>query len=300
MGERSSGIGRSDVNTLVAEVQRQYFAEYTSRWEEALNDVHLKRLNGIGDSIDVARKLSQGDSPLRRLIVAANEQTTLSASPAASAVNDAAKVAAANAAKQATQNAASTLGGSLFGGGLGQVGAAAIDSTAAGGKSAPEAQLDVNFERLRRLVGDGKSGELSAALQLITEVYNELIAVDQKVKSGQALADASSGLTRMKASADNFPAPIAGMIKALTGTGAGACHRRRGEGHQGRDGRRGSDVPEDDGRQVPLRALGHRGRRRGRLRQRLQGRWRARYLLREPTRTGGRQVRRQLALQVDG
>jgi len=223
MGERSSGIGRSDVGTLVSEVQRQYFAEYTTRWEEALNDVHLKKLNGMGDSIDVARKLSQGDSPLRRLIMAANEQTTLTAGAGAAAVGGAASAAATNTAKQAAQNIGSTLGGSLFGSGLGQVGAAAVDAVAAGGKAAPEAQLDVNFERLRRLAGDGKTGELNEALQLITEVYNELIAVDQKVKSGQALADASAGLTRMKASAEKFPPPVAGMIRALTGTGAGAA-----------------------------------------------------------------------------
>ena len=225
MGERTSGVGRSAGATLLAQVQSLYFTEYKALWNDALTDVRLKKLGGIGDSIDVARKLTQGDSPLRRLINTVNEQTTLTApaNAAKDATKDAAASAVVTAAKLATTNAATTLGGSLFGAGAGNVGTTAIDSAVGGtgGAKSPEAQFDAEFAGLRRLAGDGKNGEINEAMQLITEVYNELIAVDQKIKSGQASADASSGLGRMKVSADKFAAPIGGMVKALTGSGAG-------------------------------------------------------------------------------
>jgi type VI secretion system protein ImpL len=78
-----------------------------------------------------------------------------------------------------------------------------------------EAQTEEYFGGLRRLAGDGKVGEIDAAIALIAQVANELVAMQQKMSSGQGIKEMPAGLANARASADRFPAPVGSTIKGL-------------------------------------------------------------------------------------
>ena len=209
MGDRTSGIGKTPADQISTEVQRRYFSDYKATWDSVLKDVRVRKLSGLKDALSTAQVLSQADSPLRKLVVAADEQTRLSSIDTKQAVTDAAKEQGKEKVKQVVNNAT----GNLLGGKGGDLLAAALPSPTA---RAQEAELDQYFAGLRRLAGDGKTSEIDAAMQTLNEVFNDLVAMQGKAASGSGLHEVPPGLARARIQAERFAAPVGGAILALT------------------------------------------------------------------------------------
>lgn len=208
LGAQSSGVGKSDPSQIALEVQRRYFADFQSTWAAVLADLRLRRIDGVATALNAAQVLSQPDSPLKRLVAAVADATRLTAMDAPAA----AQQAAVDNAKQKAKEAATQATSGMFGAQAGAVVSAALPTDAT---RRLEAQTEEYFGGLRRLAGDGKAGEIDAAIALIAQVANELVAMQQKMSSGQGIKEMPAGLANARASADRFPAPVGSTIKGL-------------------------------------------------------------------------------------
>lgn len=212
MGGRASGLGRGDLKAISAEIQRRYFEEYKSTWRNVLADIRLRKMEGLRSAQNVAQVLSQGDSPLKRLVEAVAEQSRLSSSA------DVAKNAAVDAGAAKLKDAATSATAGIFGSQSTNVVAAAIPVDSS---RALERQLEDHFSDIRRLASDGKGGEIDVALGLIGEISTELVAIQQRLASGQGIREMPPSLIKASSQADRFPAPINGIIKDLVAVAGG-------------------------------------------------------------------------------
>jgi type VI secretion system protein ImpL len=66
-----------DLNRLYDDLEKLYFAEYERRWRQLLNDLKLRRVQGMNETIQVLDILSSPDTPVRPLLGAVRANTTL-------------------------------------------------------------------------------------------------------------------------------------------------------------------------------------------------------------------------------
>lgn len=211
LGSRASGVGKSDTRALAAEIQRRYFDEFRAVWRAALDDIRIRKVDSLRSAQNAAQVLSQSDSPLKKLVVAVAEATRVSGgADAAKAAEDAAR------AKLKESAAAATAG--IFGSQSGAVVAAALPADAS---RALERQLEDQFSDVRRLAGDGKAGEIDAALALIGEVASEMVAIQQRLSSGQGIREMPPALVKASSQADRFPNPVGNVIRDLVAVAGG-------------------------------------------------------------------------------
>jgi len=211
LGGRSSGLGRGDVSEVERVVQRRLLADYQSFWQGVLSDIRVRRIDGIKTAMSTAQTLGQSDSPLKRLVMAVADQTRLSTPDVQVEASSAAGEAAVRKLKE---TAASTTSG-IFGSQAVQIIDGAAQARGAPGRS-PEQELEEQFAHLRRLVGDGKSGDIDSALALINEIYNELVAMQQKISSGQGIIEIPQTFGRAEGQATRYGDPITKAILALS------------------------------------------------------------------------------------
>ena len=209
LGDRASGVGKASTQEVEAAVLRKYFADYQSTWEGILADVKLRPVDSARTAMNFAQILAQADSPLKRLVTAVAEQTRLSAMD----VKAGAVAAAEDTAKRKLQDVATNATSGIFGSQAAQVVGSAVSRKDP--VKLQEQALEDQFISVRRLAGDGKGGDIDAAVALINEVFNELVAVQQKLSSGQAIKEMPPALGRAKAQAERFGAPVSGVVKAL-------------------------------------------------------------------------------------
>ena len=207
MGERSSGIGNAPTDQIITEVLRRYFVDFKAAWDGVLKDVRVRKLSTMKEALATAQVLSQADSPLRKLVLAADQQTRLASSDAKQVASDAATKQAKDKAKQV----ANSVTGNFLGGKAGDVVSALLPGSTV---AVLEADLDQHFAGLRRLAGDGKSNELDTAIQTLSEVFNDLVAM-QRTASGAGLREVPPGLARARIQAERFAMPVSGAILAL-------------------------------------------------------------------------------------
>lgn len=210
MGGRTSGVGVGNAQEVEAVVLRRLVADYQAFWQGLLSDVRVRRIDSIKTAMNTAQILSQSDSPLKRLVVAAAEQTRLSVPD----VRAEAASAAEDTAKRKLKEAATSVTTGMFGSQAGQV----VDGIAPDGtisRRSPEQDLEDQFAYLRRLVGDGKSGEIDSALALINEIFNELVAMQQKISTGQGVKEIPQALGRAEGQSTRYGDPVSKAILAL-------------------------------------------------------------------------------------
>ncbi|MBT9489219.1 MAG: type VI secretion system membrane subunit TssM [Rubrivivax sp.] len=214
VGSQASGVGRTDTAQITAEVQRRYFEEYRNVWRSALADLHLRKIDSLRTAQTMAQVLSQSDSPLRRLVAVVAEQTRVSPVGPGGAATKAAEDAAQAKLKEAATSATS----GLFGSQASSVVAAALPSDPT---RQLERQLEDHFADMRRLAGDDKAGEIDAALGVISEIAIELVGIQQRLSSGQAIREMPAGLVKASAQAERFPMPVSSVIKDLVAVASG-------------------------------------------------------------------------------
>ncbi|HYD75473.1 type VI secretion system membrane subunit TssM [Ramlibacter sp.] len=212
MGPRASGLGRASSSELESAVLQRFLADYRATWEGVLRDVQVRRIDGIRTAMSVSQVLGQSDSPLKRLVALVAEQTRLTSQDAATATAS----AATEAAKARIRDTAARETSGIFGSGSAAVFAAAIPGAQQDPIRAQELALEEQFASVRRLAGDGKGpAEIDAAIALINDIFNELVALQQRLGSGQGLKEMPPALGKAKAQADRFGVPVAGAIKSL-------------------------------------------------------------------------------------
>jgi type VI secretion system protein ImpL len=210
LGAQASGVGKADPAQIALEVQRRYFADFRATWDGVFADLRLRRIDGIPAALNAAQILSQPDSPLKRLVAAVADTTRLTVAD----VQGAAQQAVVDNVKQKAKEAATSATTGIFGNQAGAVVGTAVPTDPS---RALEAQTEEYFAGLRRLVGDGKAGEIDAAIALIAQVATELVAMQQKASSGQGIKELPPALANARAGADRFAQPVSGTIKALVG-----------------------------------------------------------------------------------
>ncbi|MBI5276028.1 MAG: type VI secretion system membrane subunit TssM [Burkholderiales bacterium] len=211
LGPKASGVA-SGTNTRELEraVLLRFLADYKATWDGVLADIRLRKLDGIRDAMNAAQVLAQPDSPLKRLVAAVAEQVRLAPAEGKSAVAGAAE----EAMKQRLKDAATTAATGIFGSGTRDV----VNAAAATSDPlrAQELAFEEQFAPVRRLAGDGKApAEIDAAIAIINEVFNELVAIQQRVASGQGIKEMPATLGRASAQAERFAPPVAGIIQGL-------------------------------------------------------------------------------------
>ncbi|WKB53797.1 type VI secretion system membrane subunit TssM [Eleftheria terrae] len=239
---------------LVNEVRRLYLEDYARIWETFINDIKLARHGTLPQTIQAARTLSAGDSPLPPLLRAIVKETTLGEKIEGGTVER-----ATSSVSDRVSNTRDSLARLL-----------ATDQPQPGTSSQPqklESIVDDRFEPLRRFVlspGQGQPAPIDTSLQLLNELYTLMTATETAVRGGAA-PPTSDVPNKVRAEAGRLPEPMRGMMTQLVTSGTsqalGATRENLSNNlkttvsdfcHQAIDGRypfaRGSnrDVTQDD------------------------------------------------------
>ncbi|MCL2160483.1 MAG: type VI secretion system membrane subunit TssM [Betaproteobacteria bacterium] len=215
--DRSLAGRMQDIATLDAltdRVRRLYLNEYVKRWDALLADVRLVPIENLARSIEIARILSDVDSPLGNFLRAVVKETSLIPPEDEETVVDKAADMVSHTRKELEN---------LFGGNA--------PARVAPGRPV-EAIVDDHFALLRRFVqgaGPGQTTPLDEALKLFNEVYVFLIAVDTAAGArGEPPPGNVAG--RLKSDAGRLPKPVRGMIETLSQSGMKQAHIIEREG----------------------------------------------------------------------
>jgi type VI secretion system protein ImpL len=205
---KSLPIGKANVE-LTNRVRRLYFEEYIKVWDQYLADVRIVKLQGLDQSLQVARALSGVDSPLAAFMRGASRETTLVQAPAAAAGSTAGtQIAQADQkAEQAKREIAAVLG---------KIKVPGADDPQQGPPL--EQMVDDHFANIHRLMA-GQPPPMDDIIKLFNDVYVQLAAVDAAQKSKSAPPPGGGG-ERIAAAAGQLPEPARSMLEKLAGAAA--------------------------------------------------------------------------------
>ena len=191
---------------LTNRVRRLYFEEYIKTWDRYIADVRIVKMNGIEQSLQVARALSGVDSPLAAFLRGVTRETTLVQKREEIDMNT-----TAGEIKYRLDEAKQEL--------------AALTGSVRGPRSRGvndgrplEQMVDDHFAHIHRLMA-GTPPPMDAVLRLFNDVYVQLSAVDQAQKTKSA-PPPSAGAERIRAEAGQQPEPIRSMLEKLSGAAA--------------------------------------------------------------------------------
>jgi type VI secretion system protein ImpL len=191
---------------LLDEVQRLYLEDYAARWSAFINDIRLVQADSLQKSVQMARLLSTGDSPLILLTRAIVKEVTL-------ADTDESEKTITDKAADKVKTAREKLE-TLFGQTSREAHAASIESR-------PEAIVDERFRELRRLVrpvAPGQPAPIDTVPAQVNELYTLLTATEAALKSGST-PPPSDVPTKIKADAGRMPEPVRSVLISLSAGG---------------------------------------------------------------------------------
>ncbi len=218
--------GSPEADRLVREIQARYFEDYVDVWNGLLDDFALTPSRDLPQVAGVARLLADPkDSPLRRLLSAAADETELDRPPdglakaagTAGAAASAAGAVAAVVGGKAGQTA-STLSGlhsrvrSSFGGTASASGRSAAEAT-------PESYVSGRFVWLRNLVRGTKDSPapIEGVQKGLAELALHLDSAATAIASGRPILATGEGdqVKAAKEAAARLPPAVGGMLAAL-------------------------------------------------------------------------------------
>ena len=216
--------GTPEAARLIGEVRERYLQDYAEQWDRLLKDVGLVPARDIQHASEIARILADPkDSPLRRLLSAAADQTELDRPTEASAGAgaDLAAGVAADAAAKALSKAGATLGGlrqrveRYFGDAKGS----GEPGTATPPGEVPEAYVSRRFAWLRDLVraSEGRPAPLDGVQQELAQLQLHLSSIAAAQSSGRSTLAAGEGkeIQGAKQAAARLPQPVGGLLSTL-------------------------------------------------------------------------------------
>jgi type VI secretion system protein ImpL len=83
VSENPAADKASDLNRLYDDLQKLYFAEYERMWRSLLDNLRIRKAQGIHQSVQILDLLTAPDSPIRPLLETVNRNTVLTAEPTA-------------------------------------------------------------------------------------------------------------------------------------------------------------------------------------------------------------------------
>jgi len=204
---RSLPIGKANPE-LTNRVRRLYFEEYIKTWDKYIADVRIVKLQGLEQSLQVARTLSGVDSPLAAFLRGVARETTLVQPPPTlpTGSTNTQLGQADQKAEQAKREMAAVLGRVKVPGAPAAVGPPL------------EQMVDDHFAPIRRLVA-GQPPPIDEMIKLFGDVYVHLAALDAAQRSKSA-PPAAAGGERIAAAAGQMPEPARGMLEKLAGAAA--------------------------------------------------------------------------------
>jgi len=209
--------GTPEAERLVGEVRERYLQDYVTQWDGLLKDIGLVPARDIQHAAEIARILADPkDSPLRRLLSAAADETELDRPAAPDAGSGASPGAAPGKGAGPLKKAEEALGGlrqrveRYFGDE--KPGTAPV-------KEAPEAYVSRRFAWLRDLVrstGD-RPAPIAGVQQQLAQLGLQLSSIAAAEASGRSTLAAGEGkdIQDAKQAAARLPQPVAGLVQTL-------------------------------------------------------------------------------------
>ncbi|MCC2596538.1 type VI secretion system membrane subunit TssM [Pusillimonas sp. MFBS29] len=190
---------------LVADIRRLYLTDYVRNWDMYLADLSLKPAQTLLQSIEMARTLSSGNSPLVQLIQSVARETTLLRD---SEAGDRSLMDLAKDRVSSTQSSLERMFGSV---------APGDPARETNGTERMEAMVDRHFVAYRNLASAPQGGQapITATTGLINDLYVYLTASDAALRSSSPLPT-SSVVTQLQAEAGRLPKPVGGMLTQLS------------------------------------------------------------------------------------
>jgi type VI secretion system protein ImpL len=212
LDRRETVASVEDAAQIKAAVTQMYYDEYIRQWDALLADVVLQPFGGLDQAARNVGLLSGPESPLRKFLQAASRQTTLEKVATAKSGVDLASNAVRDLRDAARRRLEQALG------------------------SAPEAQkvaaasrnpVDAHFDSLHRMVeagttpggAQGPSG-LDQVLAKLKDVATFFDAANA-AKAAGAPPPPADALAALKRDAQDMPAPMSNLMKAVGGSAAG-------------------------------------------------------------------------------
>jgi type VI secretion system protein ImpL len=204
---------------LTNRVRMLYFQEYIKVWDKYIADVQLIRMNGLEQSLQVARALSGVDSPLAGFLRGVARETTLVQPVAAVGANSNTVVGnAEQKSAQARREMAAVLG---------KVKTPQVENTG----PPLEQMVDDHFEPIHRLF-KGTPPPMDDVLKMYNDLYVQLAAVDQAQKTKSAPPPAA-GTDRIIAAAGQQLPLVRASLEKLAGSAAKQTRGAEIEGMKG-------------------------------------------------------------------
>jgi type VI secretion system protein ImpL len=218
---------------LRRDVMGLYLDDYARRWDAMLADIALRRFDNLQQALDELSLLSAPASPLRDLLLAFDQQTQLSRSPATDKAAAAAEAKAARVGQRASNFGNFWTRSQLS---LPQLELASILSEAFGSDPSgkpkdPSQRVDEHFRTLHDFVaaGDGRSSGLEASLTKIQLMYQNFNQVANAPNQGEVLLNqisgagsgggTSSAAAQLRDLTRDMPAPVAAMLQTVSNSG---------------------------------------------------------------------------------
>jgi type VI secretion system protein ImpL len=188
---------------------RFYLQDYVGIWDSYLADLRLISTRSMAESIDAARILSAGDSPLYQLI--ANIAPELSLGKNISLASQA-------ASKELNKRISDRVIG--FDQSIKDV------SDKIARSDSLESMVDSRFRDIVELThGANKEPEKVTLLKMFNEIYLSLSNVDFSIRSGARTLDNSDVIAKVRSEAARYPMPVRTILEGLV-----ADVRRQAEG----------------------------------------------------------------------
>jgi len=202
LGQKSEASGR-----VLEDVRSRYLTEYIRAWDGFLADIRPREPETLSENIQIVRVLSGADSPLKRLIVAAARETSLSEG------DGSVKAAATKAATEAVVDTTKKVLSSLIGGGV----------KADAGVKKPEAVVDEHFRNLRMQAAapaGGGAAPIDGVIANLAELHTALLAVEQQVREGGRPA-VPAIIPRLKGESERLPEVAREAVKGAAASAEG-------------------------------------------------------------------------------
>ena len=211
LGKDSFAVG-VDLNQLEGKLFNYYYADYIKHWDGLLANLKIRRPANLNQSIETLEIVSGYDSPLRRLLVAVERETSLTkvtssnAEGALDKMKQGAESITANARMQKLLNVAKSVSSESL----------VVDKT---GK-----KVEKHFSRLNEQVKKGSTGgaPVDQIIADLSVLYGTMADLGSTSDSGAAAVDmakqGSGGaevIAKMQRQSARLPEPMKTLVKEL-------------------------------------------------------------------------------------
>jgi type VI secretion system protein ImpL len=186
------------VRRVIEEVRRTYLNEYITVWDAFINDIKLRRIVGLRESLDVTRALSAPENPLVPLMRAIARETTLGASDS---LIDSTFDKGRDIVKKGADK--------ILGAGKGE--------TLPGLGEAPELVVDRYFAPIRRYAvsaAPNQPAPIDGTIDLMKKINAELVAAQAATKAGNS-PPATDTPNQAKTEAPRLPEPARTLVNTV-------------------------------------------------------------------------------------